>query len=139
MAVHNHRAGGNWQQPDFDDSAWQSGPAGFGTEGTPGAVVRTAWNGSDIWLRRKIQLDSLPEDGDIMLHIHHDEDAEIYLNGKLVRRLRGHTTSYRPVALSDDAREVLEPAKTPSRSIATKPAAGNISTWDCWRCASDRQ
>jgi hypothetical protein len=97
----------NWQQADFDDSAWQSGPAGFGTAGTPGAAVRTEWNESDIWLRRKIQLDSLPEDGEIMLQIHHDEDAEVYLNGKLVRRLRGHTTSYRPVALSNDAREAL--------------------------------
>ena len=71
-------------------------------------VVRTAWNGSDIWLRRKIQLDSVPDDGEIMLHIHHDEDAEVYLNGKLVRRLRGHTQGYRPVALSDDARQHLK-------------------------------
>ncbi len=98
----------NWEQPNFDDSGWQSGPAGFGTDGTPGAVVRTAWNGSDIWLRRKIQLDSVPDDGEIMLHIHHDEDAEVYLNGKLVRRLRGHTQGYRPVALSDDARQHLK-------------------------------
>jgi hypothetical protein len=97
----------NWQQPDFDDSGWQSGPAGFGTEGTPGAVVRTPWNGSDIWLRRKFQLDSVPQGGDVLLHIHHDEDAEIYINGRLVRSLRGHTTSYRPVALSDEARQAL--------------------------------
>jgi hypothetical protein len=101
----------NWAQPDFDDSAWQNGPAGFGTEGTPGAVVRTVWDKSDIWLRRKIQLDSLPENGDIMLHIHHDEDAEIYLNGKLVRRLRGHTTSYRPVGLTSGSRDILQPGE----------------------------
>jgi hypothetical protein len=97
----------NWQQPDFDDSAWQSGPGGFGTEGTPGAVVRTEWNGSDIWLRRKFPLDSLTEGAEIMLNIHHDEDADVYLNGKLVRRLRGHTTSYRPAALTDDARQAF--------------------------------
>jgi hypothetical protein len=97
----------NWQQPDFDDSGWQSGPAGFGTRETPGAVVRTEWNGSDIWLRRKIQLEAIPGEGEILLHIHHDEDAEVYLNGKLMRRLRGHTTSYRPVAINDDARDVL--------------------------------
>ena len=27
---------GNWTDPDFDDSAWKSAPAGFGTQGTPG-------------------------------------------------------------------------------------------------------
>jgi hypothetical protein len=99
--------GQDWEQPNFDDDAWASGPAGFGTEGTPGAVVRTLWNGSDIWLRRKFALDSLPEGGTILIHIHHDEDAEVYLNGKLVRRLRGYTQSYRPVACRDDARQLL--------------------------------
>jgi hypothetical protein len=82
-------------------------PGGFGTDGTPGAVVRTVWNGSDIWLRRTFELASLPAEGEILLNIHHDEDAEIYLNGKLVRRLRGHTQSYRPAAASGDVRQFL--------------------------------
>jgi hypothetical protein len=97
----------NWHQSGFDDSPWQSGPGGFGTDGTPGAVVRTVWNGSDIWLRRTFELASLPAEGEILLNIHHDEDAEIYLNGKLVRRLRGHTQSYRPAAASGDVRQFL--------------------------------
>lgn len=97
----------DWQQPAFDDSAWQQGPAGFGTEGTPGAVVRTKWDNSDIWLRRTFELAALPADGEIMLSIHHDEDAEVYLNGQLVRTFKGYTQGYRLAALGKNARNGL--------------------------------
>ena len=35
----------------------------------------------------------------IYLRIHHDEDAEVYLNGSLVASLAGHTAGYRQRAL----------------------------------------
>ena len=76
----------HWTEPDFDDSKWRSGPAGFGTEGTPRAVVRSNWDTSDIWLRRNFNIEALPENGQLMLTAHHDEDAQVYLNGKLVDR-----------------------------------------------------
>jgi hypothetical protein len=100
-----------WQEANFDDGAWKHGQGGFGTEGTPGAVARTVWDTSDIWLRRTFELDDLPDGGEIMLSIHHDENAEVYINGKLVRTLRGFTTAYRPVVLGKDAREALRVGK----------------------------
>jgi hypothetical protein len=92
-----------WFGPNFDDSDWQTGPGGFGTEVTPRAVVRTRWDSSDIWLRRSFDVDSLSEGGRLMLTIHHDEDAEVYLNGQLVQALKGHTRHYRPVLLENKA------------------------------------
>jgi len=95
-----------WFKPDFDDSSWKSGPGGFGTVGTPGAVVRTVWNTDAIWLRRQI---SLPEGPFTQLHlqIHHDEDVEVYLNGMLAARLTGYTTGYKEVPISEEARKAL--------------------------------
>ena len=81
-----------WEKSDFDDADWQAGLGGFGTRGTPGATVGTEWNGRDIWLRRLFILDKVPENWQLL--IHHDEDAEIYLNGQLLKRLAGYTTSY---------------------------------------------
>jgi len=41
------------------------------------------------------------------LYIHHDEDAEVYLNGTLVSRLAGHTTGYEVVPLDRAAAAAL--------------------------------
>jgi hypothetical protein len=101
-----------WEKPGFDASAWKSGPGGFGTRGTPGAVVRTEWNSPDIWIRREVDL---PENAaalkDPHLLVHHDEDAEVYVNGVLAARLGGYTSDYEEVELSRDARAALKPGK----------------------------
>jgi hypothetical protein len=99
---------GDWHEPAFDDRAWKKGPAGFGTEGTPRAVVRTTWNTPEIWLRRKFTLEPTAERGRLMLVVHHDEDAEIYLNGTLLRSLKGHTRHYGPRLLDANARRLLQ-------------------------------
>ncbi|HUG93150.1 MAG TPA: glycoside hydrolase family 2 TIM barrel-domain containing protein [Planctomycetaceae bacterium] len=82
-----------WERPAFDDRDWKTGPGGFGTEGTPGTSVRTEWNTPDVWLRRTFELD----DADLehpYLRIHHDENAEVYLNGELVATFEGYTVGY---------------------------------------------
>lgn len=97
----------NWQQRDFDDSGWQKGQAGFGTKGTPGAVVRTEWNTPNIWLRRQFVLKT-DKFEQLYLDIHHDEDAEVYINGVLAAKLQGHTTSYVQAPISEEARKALK-------------------------------
>lgn len=82
-----------WTATDFDDSGWHAAPGGFGRAGTPGAVVRTEWTSDEIWLRRTFEVEAAP-DGEVYLRIHHDEDAEVYLNGQRVAELKGYTTSY---------------------------------------------
>ncbi|GAB4127186.1 MAG: glycoside hydrolase family 2 TIM barrel-domain containing protein [Thermogutta sp.] len=100
---------GEWTAAEFDDSNWKTGPGGFGAEGTPGAVVRTPWKTADIWLRRTFDLSTPPKEGEVQLIIHHDEDAEVFLNGRKVATLSGYTTSYQVVPL--DAAGSLKPGR----------------------------
>jgi hypothetical protein len=97
-----------WFKPGFDDSSWKSGPGGFGTAGTPGAVVRTVWNTDAIWLRREIRLPDGPYT-QLHLQLHHDEDTEVYLNGVLAAKLAGYGTAYKEVPISEAARKTLRP------------------------------
>ena len=97
-----------WTRPDYDDAAWRTGPGGFGTDSTPGAVVRTAWNTPDLWIRRTFILPAAPLVRP-HLRIHHDEDAEVYVNGRRIASLAGYTTGYMIVPLDADAAAALKP------------------------------
>jgi hypothetical protein len=100
-----------WQQPGFDDSSWKEGPGGFGTKGTPGAVVRTEWRTPDIWLRRDFEMPEVKKGGELLLFVHHDEDVEIYLNGILAGRANGFTTDYEEMTLTPEGAAALKPGK----------------------------
>ena len=97
---------GNWFEIAFDDSKWKKAPGGFGTAGTPGARVRTTWNTRDIWLRKDFGLQAVPTK--LTLTIHHDEDATVYLNGKLILALKGHLNEYKKVDVTKAALDVLQ-------------------------------
>ncbi|HIE09455.1 MAG TPA: hypothetical protein EYP65_06350, partial [Armatimonadetes bacterium] len=90
-----------WEQPDFDDSTWREGRSGFGRPGTPGAVVGTKWLSSEIWLRFKGIVKGKVKSAAMV--IHHDEDVEVYLNGKLIFSERGFLTDYKVVLLGPEA------------------------------------
>ncbi|KAA5538537.1 DUF4965 domain-containing protein [Roseiconus nitratireducens] len=89
---------GNWYATDYDAGEWKSGSGGFGTPNTPGAVVGTRWDGRDIWIRRTFSLQSLPQQR-VGLRLHHDEAAEVYLNGQRVAQLFGWSTEYELVEI----------------------------------------
>jgi hypothetical protein len=100
----------DWYQHTFDDSAWKSGTGGFGSAGTPGIVVNTTWDSTDIWLRRGFTLG--PEDpAKLKLQIFHDEDVEVYLNGALAAQLPGFITDYDEFDLLPPAIAALHPGE----------------------------
>ncbi|MGE3638564.1 MAG: DUF4965 domain-containing protein [Pirellulales bacterium] len=111
------RPDGDWKAPEFDASSWQLGAAGFGTYDTPGTNVQTVWNTPEIWLRRTFDVTD-HADNELRLHVHHDEDAEVYINGVLAQRLRGYTSSYQQVPI------------LPAALAAIKPT-GNVLTVHC--------
>jgi len=100
----------DWFKSDFKDDGWKEGKGGFGTKGTPGAVVRTEWKTDDIWLRREF---TLPEGKytDLQLNLHHDDDVEVFINGVLAVKLKGWKVDYEPTPIMVDAQAALKPGK----------------------------
>jgi hypothetical protein len=98
----------NWFAPEFNDVAWGKGAGGFGTDGTPGALVGTVWNTDDIWLRREFTLGHEDLRG-AQIQLHHDEDAEVYLNGILAAKAADFSTNYFLMDLGPKAAASLKP------------------------------
>jgi hypothetical protein len=98
----------DWFQPRFNSAGWQSGPAGFGTLNSPGAVVRTVWNTSDIWLRRTFSWDS-QDLSRAKFRIHHDDSVEIFLNGHLALTSTDWLLDYLLVDLTPAQSALLNP------------------------------
>ncbi|MDP1560173.1 MAG: glycoside hydrolase family 2 TIM barrel-domain containing protein [Pirellulaceae bacterium] len=86
-----------WMKSEFEDRSWTAAVGGFGTPGTPAARIGTVWNTKEIWLRRRVTLAQVPER--LALLVHHDEDANIYVNGSRIASLSGFTTNYRVIEL----------------------------------------
>ncbi|MFH1024754.1 MAG: DUF4965 domain-containing protein [Planctomycetota bacterium] len=104
------KPGDDWFKPGFDDAAWKQGLSGFGTQGTPGAVVRTGWNTSDIWLRREFILPAGPY-SNLCVWWCHDENVEVYINGEPAAKTGGYIGAYEVFEMSAEARRALKPGK----------------------------
>jgi hypothetical protein len=92
-----------WNQPGFDDSAWASALAPFGTISNP----RTEWRTSDIWLRRSFEWDGT-EVKTAALVIYHDEITEVYVNGQKVWERAGFNTSYEIFNVTESLKNALK-------------------------------
>jgi len=99
-----------WPQPAYDDAAWAAGQSGFGTQGTPGAVVKTTWDASDIWLRRAFEVPAGKRLRSPMIEIHHAQDAEVYIDGVQVAALPGKLTTYETIPIKEGTK-LLTPGK----------------------------
>jgi hypothetical protein len=80
----------DWFATDYNASDWKTGKAGFGGGG------QTSWTSSDIWIRRNFKVNGIDASqlNDLRLWLFHDEDAEIYINGKLAAKVTGYNNGY---------------------------------------------
>ena len=118
------KPGGDWAKPDFDASAWKTGPAPFGQGvGSP----NTPWTDTpgDIWLRRTTILPAAIPPKLVVLLLH-DEDAEVYVNGVLAVSAPGYTGSYVELPMSKAAQ------------AAIKPGTANVLAVHCHQTVGDQ-
>jgi len=101
--------GPDWAKPTFTGTNWKEGKSGFGTTGTPGAIIGTEWNTSDIWIRREFNISERLANPQLLLN--HDEDAEVYINGQQVLKVVGYNGNYEEFALTGSGAQALKPGK----------------------------
>lgn len=80
--------GKDWLLPDFDANAWKLGRGGFGKKEGSTQYIGTPWNTSDIWLRQEFKCKDTAFQLALLV-IHHDDVAEVYLNGKPIWNAKG--------------------------------------------------
>ncbi len=105
-----NQPGADWLKPGFADAAWREGQSGFGSAGTSGAKIHTPWTTDDIWLRREISLDAGPLNN-VEAWLHHDDDAEVYINGVLAVSAPGAVGHYENFDLTPAGKAALRPGK----------------------------
>ena len=73
-----------WQNPGFNADGWKEGRGAFGSPEL--SNVRTRWSreGSDLYVRRTVELSADDVNGDLYLVYSHDDVFEIYINGTKV-------------------------------------------------------
>ena len=99
----------NWFSSEFDASSWKEGKSGFGSEGTPGSIIGTVWKTNDIWLRREVTIDKPLKSPQLV--VHHDDDAEVYINGVLAVTLPDYVGDYENLDLKPESLKALKQGK----------------------------
>src|ERR1700761_4349082 len=77
--------GKNWADNSFDDSSWKTGTGPFTDDK---AASKELWTSHDIWVRRTFTY-SKTNINKLYLKLHHDDDAEVFLNGEKINASSG--------------------------------------------------
>jgi hypothetical protein len=98
--------GTDWRSPEFDDSAWKEGLSAFAKHSVQTGVARTIWRQPDIWIRHTFETTS--EAPALELLLRHDDDIDVYIDGRLAFRETGAIQEYKRVPVLRAARESLK-------------------------------
>ena len=73
-----------WQKENFNDTEWRTEKAAWGTEGENISNRRFGRQGSDIYIRREVELTAQQLQEDLYVKYSHDDVFELYINGTKV-------------------------------------------------------
>ncbi len=81
--------GNGWYQTKYNDSGWKQSMAPFGDDES----AKTAWRTDDIYIRRTFSLNKISP-MEKYLKLNHDDNVEVYLNGKRIYSKEGWVHEY---------------------------------------------
>lgn len=93
-----------WMDADFDDADWKVGAAPFGNRNSE---VATAWDGPDLWVRRRFDIPDR-DLGSLLLKLDHDDNIIVYLNGDIIYRHNGWTEEFKYHEIHDSIKGRLK-------------------------------
>jgi hypothetical protein len=81
--------GSGWADPEFDDSSWQRGPAGFGYGDNDDKTILSDMKDryKVVYVRKEFELADVASAGRVGLAVSYDDAFIAYLNGKEVLRV----------------------------------------------------
>jgi Domain of unknown function (DUF4965)/Domain of unknown function (DUF5127)/Domain of unknown function (DUF1793)/Domain of unknown function (DUF4964) len=96
---------GDWKAAGYTASNWQKGNAPIGDDAKN---VKTLWKSNDIWVRRTFNVANPESINELFLKINHDDNIEVYLNGKKIYTKEGWTNDFKYIALSKSDKSALK-------------------------------
>ncbi|MBB4035501.1 hypothetical protein GGR21_001394 [Dysgonomonas hofstadii] len=116
----------NWKDISFADSSWKTGKAGFGQGVNKDYLINTKWETPYIYLRKNITFDKVSANdlSKLKLHIFHDEDCDIYINGILAASVTGYVNRYVYLDINKEALASIKPGKLNLVAVKCKQTSG---------------
>lgn len=111
---------GKWQDLDYNGSGWKTGSAPIGDNAS---TVKTMWKSDKIWVRRTFNLSNTNSINQLFLKLNHDDNIEVYLNGKQIYSKQGWTNDFQYYELSISDKGLLKNGENVI-AIALKNSAG---------------
>lgn len=96
---------GDWKALNYNADDWKTGSAPIGDEPKN---VKTLWKTHDIWVRRSFNIANPTSINELFLKINHDDNIEVFLNGKKIYTKEGWTSSFQYIALSNSDKSALK-------------------------------
>jgi hypothetical protein len=90
---------GDWRSTDYAAGDWKTGAMPLGDNPS---TVKTPWKGSNIWVRRTFNVANPESINDLLLKLNHDDNVEVFLNGKKVYEKVGFTSAFHYYPVSKD-------------------------------------
>ena len=93
---------GDWMNADYNDKQWKTGQAPAGD----GADANLKWTSKDLWTRRTFSLKNL-DLNKLFLKINHDDNVDVFLNGKKIYSKIGWLNKFDYIPISDEVKNLL--------------------------------